>query len=344
MDLVGSRVRRQVTSDPDLSDTDGDGISDKDEFLFPGGLDPDSKDTDGDGLTDCEETLHRNVTQCQDPEFLGPYDGGLGTSPNNADSDGGVGRYTNRAGYFQDATGTLARPITWGDGLSDGEERTPRQIRLPGGGSRLVVTDPLDPDTDGDQLEDGEELLLFSSDPLNPDTDGDGCGDGFDPFPDRAETYRFGLQSFQLKGEPDGPGAGAQVQFNLGLGGATLLRPASSGLQVASGETADVSSLDPGELRPSDPCDPETRTPWLLTVLPWVYLQVEVRDVDGESAETLDVFSVSRPGASDRVAPGVFWNPRDSLFSWTGDGKDPFPGPLVFEGKDGALSFRPAVA
>ncbi len=38
-------------------------------------------------------------------------------------------------------------------------------------------TDIRDADTDGDGLEDGEEIAL-GTDPLNPDTDGDGTNDG----------------------------------------------------------------------------------------------------------------------------------------------------------------------
>ena len=40
-----------------------------------------------------------------------------------------------------------------------------------------IGTDPYNPDTDGDGLTDGEEVLKFHTDPLNPDTDGDGLSD-----------------------------------------------------------------------------------------------------------------------------------------------------------------------
>jgi outer membrane protein OmpA-like peptidoglycan-associated protein len=39
-------------------------------------------------------------------------------------------------------------------------------------------TDPLNPDTDGDGLNDGEEVNKYKTDPLNPDSDGDGLEDG----------------------------------------------------------------------------------------------------------------------------------------------------------------------
>ena len=58
-----------------------------------------------------------------------------------------------------------AEPDSDGDGLNDGDE---------------VInegTDPLEADTDQDGLTDGEEVY-YESDPLNPDTDGDGIRDG----------------------------------------------------------------------------------------------------------------------------------------------------------------------
>ncbi len=39
-------------------------------------------------------------------------------------------------------------------------------------------TDPNNPDTDGDQLKDGEEVITYLTDPLKPDTDSDGLADG----------------------------------------------------------------------------------------------------------------------------------------------------------------------
>jgi outer membrane protein OmpA-like peptidoglycan-associated protein len=42
---------------------------------------------------------------------------------------------------------------------------------------KKIGTDPLNPDTDGDGLNDGEEYLNIKTDPLNADTDGDGLGD-----------------------------------------------------------------------------------------------------------------------------------------------------------------------
>jgi len=59
-----------------------------------------------------------------------------------------------------------SNPDTDGDGLQDGEEITRYQ------------TNPLVADTDGDGLKDGDEALKYETDPLKPDTDGDGVLDG----------------------------------------------------------------------------------------------------------------------------------------------------------------------
>ena len=55
---------------------------------------------------------------------------------------------------------------TDGDGLNDGDEVT------------VYKTSPLVSDTDGDGLSDGDEVLIWHSNPLNPDTDGDSYTDG----------------------------------------------------------------------------------------------------------------------------------------------------------------------
>ncbi|MGE5436054.1 MAG: OmpA family protein [Syntrophothermus sp.] len=57
-------------------------------------------------------------------------------------------------------------PDTDGDGLLDGQEVL------------SYKTDPKNPDTDADGLKDGAEVKQYKTDPLNKDTDGDGLGDG----------------------------------------------------------------------------------------------------------------------------------------------------------------------
>lgn len=69
-------------------------------------------------------------------------------------------------------------PDTDGDGLTDGEE------------VRRYKTDPLNPDTDGDGLKDGEEVRQYTTDPLNPDTDGDRLLDGAEVLTHKTNPLR----------------------------------------------------------------------------------------------------------------------------------------------------------
>lgn len=87
----GDTVERQVTSDPDVADTDGDGVSDGAEFQY--GMNPRATDTDGDGLDDNLElnTIFSNPF-AQDSDNDSLQDGfehfDLKTSPLLADTDG----------------------------------------------------------------------------------------------------------------------------------------------------------------------------------------------------------------------------------------------------------------
>ena len=56
-------------------------------------------------------------------------------------------------------------PDTDGDGLNDGAE------------VKQYKTDPRNPDTDGDGLKDGEEVMKYKTNPLKADTDNDGLND-----------------------------------------------------------------------------------------------------------------------------------------------------------------------
>ncbi|MFP4544060.1 MAG: OmpA family protein [Candidatus Kapaibacterium sp.] len=71
------------------------------------------------------------------------------------------------------------------DGLTNGEEKK-------------LGTDPRDPDTDGDGLEDGAEVNVHHSDPLKQDTDGDNLNDydevmQYNTSPVKADTDSDGL-------------------------------------------------------------------------------------------------------------------------------------------------------
>lgn len=72
---------------------------------------------------------------------------------------------TQTASYNQTQAALVGGEDTDGDGLLNSEEPQ-------------YGTDPLNPDTDGDGLGDGDEVKTYTTDPLNVDTEGDGLSDG----------------------------------------------------------------------------------------------------------------------------------------------------------------------
>ena len=170
--------KRFVPSDPALSDTDGDSLSDGEEVNFkvvyfthvrPGSfagenpweqipfdpsrvetwaievelpLDPNNPDTDGDGIPDGSDLVPRQKADY--PVFGDSYD---------IDGDGIV--ENDFCAYYTDCDS---------DGLFDNEEKS-------------YGTDPKNPDSDGDGLIDWYEVYRSETDPLNADSDGDGFSD-----------------------------------------------------------------------------------------------------------------------------------------------------------------------
>jgi hypothetical protein len=181
--------RDAVDDDTDLAaDTDDDGLSDATEHRY--GTDPTVVDTDGGGLTDRDEVIQYRtdpLDPVDDTWALADDDAdGLqnwmeqsyGTDPANPDTDGGgIDDYTE---LLRDGTDPLW-PVDDGADLyadTDGDGVTDIQELRKG-------TDPANPDTDGGGLNDAEELYSYLTDPLDAeddvpyviDTDGDGLRD-----------------------------------------------------------------------------------------------------------------------------------------------------------------------
>lgn len=182
-----------IKTDPTKWDTDGDSLttlnqfgemsmsmSDGQEFLLK--TDPTRKDTDLDGLEDgWEMWLGKGEIPNFKPISLDPLS-------NDTDGDNIMDGtelvvanistllYPYVGNFIQTPFNTSAvNPDTDGDQLPDDEEL------------RIYFTNPSIADSDNDTLSDYEEIVIHKSDPVRNDTDGDGLTDdqeifGFDPL------------------------------------------------------------------------------------------------------------------------------------------------------------------
>ncbi|HDN50165.1 MAG TPA: hypothetical protein ENG06_00135 [Thermoplasmatales archaeon] len=143
-----------VTSDPNKKDTDGDGLTDYEEFLYPDGraTDPNKKDTDGDGLTDYEEFT-------------------LGTNPihwqHDLDDDGFIDY--DEITYYKQHGITHEKILDYiqtqdvdGDGVPDGYDRDPlRDLRVEVRITEIMLMSYLDSPDDG--IIEGEINISFDN-------------------------------------------------------------------------------------------------------------------------------------------------------------------------------------
>jgi hypothetical protein len=188
---IDGRANTNDWTNPGNADTDCDQIVDGWEYVY--GLDPNDKEDAG------EDFDADGLTNWQ--EYW------VGSHPFKADTD------ADELGDFEEVFGTLNQ--RWADdAFFDG---------LPGS------TDPANPDTDGDMVQDGLEVSVLFTNPNRWDTSGDGLSDGFavlDPltFALRPEHLRLdpldpleasrlapagdgmtNLEKFQVRdGQPDG--------------------------------------------------------------------------------------------------------------------------------------------
>lgn len=137
-----------------------------------------------------------------------------------------------------------------GDGLNDYEE------------IYVYGTNPLDPDTDGDGLNDYDEIHVYGTDPLDPDTDGDGLNDyeeiyvyGTDPL--NPDTDGDGLSDYdeinKYRTDPlnaDTDGDGLNDYDEIYVHGTDPLHPDTDGDGFTDGQEIEMGT-DP--LDPNDP-------------------------------------------------------------------------------------------
>lgn len=188
LSVPGQPEKRMVVSNKDDADSDDDGLTDLEEFSL--GSDPSVSDTDDDGVSDSEEV--RGFA-------LGDRTM-VTTNPTDADTDN--------------------------DKRSDGEEagRAGRLIvRVPGKAPYEASSDPNDPDSDFDQLVDGDEHTA-GSDPSKDNTDGDSRPDysevklGRRPLvPDLFVTMNFVKVVIDQNGEGNDDDSSGEFAFGLGV-------------------------------------------------------------------------------------------------------------------------------
>lgn len=185
-------------------DSDNDELLDGQEFATNGQVLPHVEDTDGDGLLDGQE-IQWNV----DSDGDGLLNAADWDSDNDGISDSWEVHYgfdpTNPADANEDPDADLLTNLQ--EFLYNAiENGTPQYW----GG-----TDPLDPDTDDDELLDGEEVLYAGTSPFYWDTD-------FDTLPDAWEfTYRHAkLNPLVADGGKDADGDSYDYAWCKNIGGA----------------------------------------------------------------------------------------------------------------------------
>ncbi len=185
-------------------DIDGDGVP-NDEDTCPTFYNPDQgqlcePDGDGDGVPDADD----NCPDVYNDDQADLDDDGVGDAcDDDIDGDGVPNDDDNcpvvpnaaQADLDGDGLGDACDDDIDGDGLLNDEEG-------------LHQTDPLNPDTDGDGLSDGDEVSEHATDPLDPDTDGDGLSDG-------DEVHEHGTDPNDPDTDDGGMWDGDEVTFGL---------------------------------------------------------------------------------------------------------------------------------
>lgn len=166
---AGPRTAKVVKSATDSADTDGDGLSDYEEFFLK--TDPRSKDSDNDGIDDRTEFLGYTLGH-----KVGSLDLGIiKTDPLDADTDNDMRSDGDEAELVDIESKRWVVRAT--GSVNSGESASQSAYR--------VYSNPLVADADFDGLVDGEEFFglasmpkQFRTDPNNANTDGDKRNDG----------------------------------------------------------------------------------------------------------------------------------------------------------------------
>ncbi|MCU7892444.1 MAG: MSCRAMM family adhesin SdrC [Candidatus Thiodiazotropha sp. (ex Ustalcina ferruginea)] len=174
LDNLTNLQEQSLGTDPTLSDSDGDGISDGDEYLIHD-TEPTLPDSDNDGLSDGEELglgtdpwlVDSDSDGLSDVEEIQQYD----TDPLLADSDG-----DSLSDGFE-IIYNLNDPLVDedGDGLNNAQESS-------------AETNPFNRDSDADLLWDSQEVNEYQTDPNRADTDRGGRSDASELIVDNRDA------------------------------------------------------------------------------------------------------------------------------------------------------------
>ncbi|WP_372794426.1 lectin-like protein [Pontiella sp.] len=226
-------------------DTDGDGLEDGEELDM--GLDASNPDTDGDGLEDNEELTHRyqvmtaHMTWPEAKVFAEQSGGHLAVFASQEEYYTALSACTNAKalkpwlgatdeaaeGVWEWVTGELFDYTRWATNEPNNYKQPEMYLRMGKNakwcdmGSNTIAClmveyeaglNPLNPDSDGDGLSDGEELKLYGSSARSTDTDGDGISDD--------EEAALGINPANR--DSDGDSIEDQVEIAMGLDPASV--------------------------------------------------------------------------------------------------------------------------
>jgi len=320
-----------IPTDPFDPDTDDDGLLDSAEVFGTNPTNPLNADTDGDGLCDggtgtpfmmsedpaivinpiCKACSEPGLDPCTTPIRDGSADG-IGDHPNlwgYGEDSSGDGTWDNGSSYWEGGETDPNQYDTDSDGDGDGIEvlgfSTSRQGWIPlvdAFGRPIHVTypecgclDPLNPDTDGDQLEDGYEdrnhdgnfdflpsefdhqdplpgpplPYPTETNPCDPDTDHDG-------LTDYEERYQSQVSVLYANWDNDGDGLYNEDPFSDGID--------------EDGDGRDGEDPLEPPFNPTNPLDHDTDNDWILDgpEVFWNCLRLEYSTLDNDTDGWID--------------------------------------------------------
>lgn len=213
-DGLDDHLEWNISSDPRATDTDRDGLPDLEEFGL--GTNLSDKDTDGDGLSDGEELSFLSSPLIIDTDGDGlndllEFENGCDPNSNDTDQDGLTDKVEVDLGWDPlnaDPDGDFMFDSAEKDAGTSSDHPDKDRDGLIDGFEGIYETDPLSGDSDGDRVPDGFEVKMKMN-PIKNDTDGDGLLDG--------EEMEMGSNPLSTDSDGDGIKDSEDLDFTLVL-------------------------------------------------------------------------------------------------------------------------------